>query len=247
MYTSGQFAMIGNVGRKALRLYREEGILVPAMQSEENGYYYYDESQLSKLATIKRLRSIGISLFEIKQILSGEVSEEEILSSKIKETDNLLRDMKKMVSDKKIDGEKEEADNLLIEPDIRPFEKCVCLYVDENVELEKLGISVGRLYEVAARKGVEAAGSHFVRYDGLKDDAKFAMKTCLPVNDYRGEDTIELFEESCLHINFQGGFSKVSDAHKIMRQYVEEHLIELSDRVYEVYNQDMSVDLYYVI
>ena len=135
MYTSGQFAMIGNVGRKALRLYREEGLLVPVMQCEENGYYYYDESQLSKLATIKRLRSIGISLFEIKQILSGEVSEEEILSSKIKETDDLLRDMKKMVSDKKIDGVK-EADNLLIEPDIRPFEKCVCLYVDENVELD---------------------------------------------------------------------------------------------------------------
>ena len=247
MYTSGQFAMMGNVGRKALRLYREEGLLVPAMQCEENGYYYYDESQLSKLATIKRLRSIGISLFEIKQILSGEVSEEEILSSKIKETDDLLRDMKKMASDKKINGEKEETDNLLIEPDIRPFEKCVCLYVDENVELEKLGISVGKLYEVAAHKGVEAAGSHFVRYDGLMDDAKFAMKTCLPVNDYRGEDTIELFEESCLHINFQGGFSKVSDAHKIMRQYAEEHLIELSDRVYEVYNQDMSVDLYYVI
>ena len=152
-----------------------------------------------------------------------------------------------MASDKKINGEKEETDTLLIEPDIRPFEKCICLYVDENVELEKLGISVGKLYEVAARKGVEAAGSHFVRYDGLMDDAKFAMKTCLPVNDYRGEDTIELFEESCLHINFQGGFSKVSDAHKIMRQYAEEHLIELSDRVYEVYNQDMSVDLYYVI
>lgn len=246
MYTSGQFAMIGNVGRKALRLYREEGLLVPAMQCEENGYYYYDESQLSKLATIKRLRSIGISLFEIKQILSGEVSEEEILSSKIKETDDLLRDMKKMVSDKKIDGVK-EADNLPKEPDIRPFERCVCLYVDENVELEKLGISVGKLYEVAARKGVEAAGSHFVRYDGLKDDAKFDMKTCLPVKDYSDEDTIELFEESCLHINFQGGFSKVSDAHKIIRQYAEEHLIELSERVYEVYNQDMSVDLYYVI
>ena len=225
MYTSGQFAMIGNIGRKALRLYREEGLLVPAMQCEENGYYYYDESQLSKLATIKRLRSIGISLFEIKQILNGEVSEKEILSSKIKETD----------------------DNLPIEPDIRPFERCVCLYFDEKVELEKLGISVGKLYEAAARKGVEAAGSHFVRYDGLKDDARFAMKTCLPVKDYSDEDTIELFEESCLHINFQGGFSKVSEAHKIMRQYAEEHLIELSDRVYEVYNKDMSVDLYYVI
>ena len=33
---------------------------------------------------------------------------------------------------------------------------------------EELGISVGKLYEVAARKGVEAAGIHFVRYDGLR-------------------------------------------------------------------------------
>ena len=112
-------------------------------------------SLLSKLATIKRLRSIGISLFEIKQILSGEVSEEEILSSKIKETDDLLRDMKKMASDKKINGEKEETDTLLIEPDIRPFEKCICLYVDENVELEKLGISVGkRLVKVSKQREV---------------------------------------------------------------------------------------------
>ena len=30
MYTRGQFAVIGKVGRKALRLYHEEGLLVPA-------------------------------------------------------------------------------------------------------------------------------------------------------------------------------------------------------------------------
>ena len=30
MYTRGQFAVIGKVGRKALRIYDEEGLLVPA-------------------------------------------------------------------------------------------------------------------------------------------------------------------------------------------------------------------------
>ncbi len=243
MYTSGQFAMIGNVGRKALRLYREEGLLIPASKNEENGYYYYDESQLSRLETIKRLRSIGITLFEIKQILNGEVSEKEILSSKIKETDDLLRDMKVMVSEQKKDKEVFGE----MKPDFRVFERCICLYIDENVELEKLGTSVGKLYELAARKCVEPAGSHFVIYDGLKDDAKFAMKTCLPVKDYSGEDTIELFEERCIHINYKGGFSKVSEAHKRMRKYASDYLIEFSDRVYEVYNKDMSVDIYYTI
>ncbi len=62
MYTSGQFAMIGNVGRKAIRLYREEGLLVPTSKNEENGYYYYDESQLSRLKLIRYLTTMHRSI-----------------------------------------------------------------------------------------------------------------------------------------------------------------------------------------
>lgn len=246
MYTSGQFAMIGNVGRKAIRLYREEGLLVPAKINEENGYYYYDESQLSRLETIKRLRSIGLSLFEIKQILNGEVSEKDILSSKIKETGDLLKDMKDM-KNMAFDTKSDTENILKEEPDIRPFERCVCLYTDENVDLEKLGVSVGKLYEAAAGKGISPSGSHFVIYDGIKDEAKFSMKTCLPVTGYKGDETIEVFEGRCIHINFKRGFSKVAEAHKIINCYAAEHLIKLSDRVYEVYNKDMSVDVYYAL
>ena len=243
MYTSGQFAMMGNVGRKALRIYREEGLLIPVMTNEENGYHYYDESQLSTLETIKRLRSIGLSLFEIKQIINGEADEKDIVKSKIKETDDLLKDMKEMLSDKKTVIEEAPAE----EPDIRPFEKCTCLYIDENVELEKLGISVGKLYEKAARAGVEPVGSHFVQYDRLDDEAKFSMRTCLPVAERASNDTVEICEGRCLHLNFKGGFSKVYDAHQVINKYAQENNIRLSARAYEVYNKDMSVDVYYCL
>ena len=56
MYTRGQFAVIGNVGRKALRLYEEAGILVPACVNEENGYHYYTPQQLADLEKIKAYR-----------------------------------------------------------------------------------------------------------------------------------------------------------------------------------------------
>ena len=91
-YTRGQFAVMGNVGRKALRLYHEEGLLVPVSINEENGYHYYDDTQLEILERIKRLRKIGLSLFEIKQVLDGKVQEEEIINSKIRETNELLKD-----------------------------------------------------------------------------------------------------------------------------------------------------------
>lgn len=243
MYTSGQFAIMGNVGRKALRIYRDEGLLIPSSINEENGYYYYDESQLITLETIKRLRSIGLSLFEIKQILNGKIDEKTIISSKIQETEKLINDMRDMFSNPKLKVKETQSS----EPDIRTFKKCTCLFVDEDIDLEKLGMSVGKLYEKVSRLGITVVGSHFVQYKGINNETTFSMRTCLPVSDYNGEDTVNIFEEKCLHISFNGGFSKISQAHQILHEYSKNHGIKLADRVYEVYNADMSVDVYYVI
>ena len=202
MYTSGQFAILGNVGRKALRLYREEGLLVPTFTSEENGYHYYEESQLSVLETIKRLRSIGLSLYEIKKIIYGEIDEKTIISGRIKETDNLLNDMREMLADKPKCDEKIPT----FEPDLRFFPETVCLFIDENIDLENLGMSVGKLYEKAAKAGIEVKGSHFVRYEGLSDEGSFSMRTCLPISGYTGDDTVTISEEKCLHLTYKGGF-----------------------------------------
>lgn len=243
MYTSGQFAIMGNVGRKALRIYRDEGLLIPSSINEENGYYYYDESQLITLETIKRLRSIGLSLFEIKQILNGKFDEKTIISSKIQETEKLINDMRDMFSNPKLKVKETQSS----EPDIRTFKKCTCLFVDENIDLEKLGMSVGKLYEKVSRLGITVVGSHFIQYKGINNEKTFSMRTCLPVSDYNGEDAVNIFEEKCLHISFNGGFSKISHAHQILHKYSADHRIKLYDRVYEVYNSDMSVDVYYVI
>ncbi|SCY02960.1 hypothetical protein SAMN02910370_01106 [Lachnospiraceae bacterium XPB1003] len=88
--------------------------------------------------------------------------------------------------------------------------------------------------------------SHFVRYDGLNDETDFSRRTCLPISGYEGEDIVEVLEDKCLHLNFTGGFSKVSEAHKTIVGYAMDHDIWLVDRAYEVYNKDMSVDVYYV-
>ena len=90
MYSRGQFAVIGKVGRKALRLYHEEGLLVPAYINEENGYHYYAEEQLAVLEKIRRLRSIGLSLFEIRQVLEGKADENEAVRSRIADMESVI-------------------------------------------------------------------------------------------------------------------------------------------------------------
>ena len=100
MYTRGQFAVIGKVGRKALRLYHEEGLLVPACINEENGYHYYEEGQLAVLEKIRRLRQIGLSLFEIRQVLEGKADENEAVRSRITELDEQLQAVKELAAGK---------------------------------------------------------------------------------------------------------------------------------------------------
>ena len=243
MYSRGQFAVIGKVGRKALRLYHEEGLLVPAYINEENGYHYYEEEQLAVLEKIRRLRQIGLSLFEIRQVLEGKADENEAVRSRITELDEQLQAVRELAAGR----EQKEETACDADPDIRPFESRSCLYIDENVEKEDLGLSVGRLYEQAAREGLSVEGSHFVLYENLNSEEGFSMRTCLPVSGGQIGREITVYEEKCLHLHFTGGFSATGKAHRILKQYAEENSLTLSDKAYEVYNKDMSVDVYYPV
>ena len=242
MYTRGQFAVMCNVGKKALRLYHEEGLLIPVYINEDNGYHYYDETQIEILEQIKQYRKLGLSLFEIKQILDGKESETNIIESKIKETDQLLNEMKAYKTSSDNDTKTEDK-----KIDFKQFQSCKCIFVSENIERENLGMSIGKLYERASREQLKIAGAHFVIFDAVDDEDHFSMKTCMPVSGYNGDDVLEILEDKCIHINFKGGFSKIGKAHQMLRDHAEISGIKLKERIYEVYNKDMSVDVYYVI
>lgn len=302
MYSRGQFAVMGKVGRKALRLYHEEGLLVPAHTNEANGYHYYAEEQLAVLERIKRLRAIGLSLFEIRQVLDGNASEDRLVKGRIREMRAQLASVRELASQEDFPAGSADGKSAGAIPDMQRFERKCCLFIDENVEKEDLGMSVGRLHEKAAREGLRVQGSHFVIYTGLADENAFSMRTCLPVSagtggadrdgdgdtagargnsggtggtgGAAGDGTIDaggrgdaagaagtgavagdngrrvggitgVCEESCLHLNFRGGFSRTGEAHRIIRHYAEDQGIVLADRVVEVYNRDMSVDVYW--
>lgn len=247
MYTRGQFAVIGNVGRKALRLYEEAGILVPACVNEENGYHYYTPQQLADLEKIKAYRKIGFSLMEIRQVLEGKLNEEEAIKSRLQELDDQTRSIRETV--RTMTQAKKEEDGERTEIDIVPFYRKECISIQENVERENLGISVGKLYERAARENLVPEGAHFVKYTGLmNDDGNFTMTTYLPVSSTGEamEDEGTQTYERCLHLCFTKGFSRVKEAHIGLQNYAQEHEIRCIGTVLEVYNKDWTVDVYMV-
>lgn len=68
----GRFSLITRLSPKALRLYDERGLLVPATRDIATGYRYYTGSQIATGVSIKELCGLGFSLAEIETILGAK-------------------------------------------------------------------------------------------------------------------------------------------------------------------------------
>ena len=71
MLRIGEFSKLSHLTIKALRFYEKEGILKPASVAIGSGYRFYETSQLEKAAKIRSYRDLGLSIDEIKTVLSG--------------------------------------------------------------------------------------------------------------------------------------------------------------------------------
>lgn len=78
MFKIGEFSRLAQVTVKALRLYDERGLLVPAHVDRTSGYRFYAADQLSRLQRILVLKDLGFSLQEIAGVLDDEPTADEI-------------------------------------------------------------------------------------------------------------------------------------------------------------------------
>lgn len=69
--TIGQMAEINRVSQQTLRHYDAEGLLVPAVVDEKTGYRYYNIRQSARLDMIQYMKSLDISLRNIKAYLDN--------------------------------------------------------------------------------------------------------------------------------------------------------------------------------
>ncbi len=70
----GEFAKQAGTNLRTLRYYEELGLIEPAQRSQ-GGFRYYDRHQLDRMAAIKRLQHLGLSLKEILDFLVPRTGE----------------------------------------------------------------------------------------------------------------------------------------------------------------------------
>ena len=75
----GELAAFFNVSVKALRIYEKKGIIKPVKVDEETGYRYYSADHVKQLNALIDLQALGFSLNEIKEIMDGNLSYEQLM------------------------------------------------------------------------------------------------------------------------------------------------------------------------
>ncbi len=78
MIRIGDFSKLSQVSVKTLRYYDETGLLKPVQADRFTGYRMYEYSQLLRLQRILALKDLGFSLDEIGQLLSENVTPEQM-------------------------------------------------------------------------------------------------------------------------------------------------------------------------
>lgn len=78
--TIGQFAQLTGLGTKALRLYDEQGVLVPAFVDPYSRYRRYTAAQLHTALRLKALRAAGIGVPDAARALGDRRPAEEVVS-----------------------------------------------------------------------------------------------------------------------------------------------------------------------
>lgn len=91
MYRIGEFSKLSKTTIKTLRFYEKQGILKPIKVDKYTHYRYYETHQLIDLAKIVNLRQVGISIKDIKKILTSN-DDKNILTSRKNDLEKLLVD-----------------------------------------------------------------------------------------------------------------------------------------------------------
>jgi DNA-binding transcriptional MerR regulator len=96
----GEFSMMTQLSRKALRHYHELGLLEPAYIDVSTGYRHYETAQVPTAQIIRRFRELGMPVPDVKAVLAATDMDarNEILAAHLQRMESRLAETRETVS-----------------------------------------------------------------------------------------------------------------------------------------------------
>lgn len=243
MYTIGEFSKIGKVSAKMLRHYDKIGLLLPEKINPENGYRYYSHEQVKDIIMINKLKGYKFSLKEITYLLSKDDNNEihramkqklEDIHNELQQYQMLMRQMKDEIYRLERGGSMFMARTFNIVKDQQ--EEMILICIRDKVSMEDIGRLFGKGMELVYHNQLKQVGPVMTKYYDEDFDKDYAdVEICVPVDREIEGLTVAHQPAICVHTEFVGPYSEISEAYAAILDYLKENNLTVTNAPYDKY------------
>jgi len=244
MFRIGEFSKMSKTTIKALRYYDEIGLLKPEEIDKFTSYRFYTTDQLVKLHRIQAFRQVGLSIDEIKMILSGEDSAS-ILHKRKEELKFEIAEGANQLSRIEFILQEEEKDFMNYDATIKELPGCIVYSkkmtvpsYDAYFELvPEIGESIGKQYPDL--KCATPEYCFIVYLDGEYKEKDINIEFCEAVDkiwpDFDDIKFKEIKPATAISVMHKGSYAQLRKAYAYAFKWIEENDYVASDNPRENY------------
>lgn len=243
MLSIGEFSKICKVTTRTLRYYDDIGLIKPRFVNEENGYRFYEISQIRDILMVSRLKEYDFSLEEIMEI--QKVNNIDFTLSKIIAKEEEI----KMIINKFYDIEKQmQSDILRLKKgfDIMSFVENIEVKVISTEDINivssrqlmsnsEYGKYIGKLYEVIAENNLKPLGPPMsIYYDDEFNDKENDTEVAVQVE---GSNEYTRILKGGLYAvtKYNGPYSSLSNGYGRILEWIDKNNYKVVGHPYEKY------------
>ncbi len=246
MLSIGEFSKISNVTTKTLRYYDEIGLLKPTCV-KNNGYRYYDVSQLKSILMINKLKLYCFSLEEIGEVLKKSYDDNILyflikqkqrnIKEKLENYQYVLRQLQKDIINL------ERGINIMsyldnIEVKLMETAPKNILSIREKMSINDYSKYLGMLFEKIAREKLSMSGDPmFIYHDKEFNPESNDTEIAIPIKETI-KGTRELCGSLCVMGTLKGPYSELPSIYAKIEEWIHKEGYSIAAPPYEVYLTD---------
>lgn len=233
--TTGEFAKLCHVNKHTLFHYCETGLFTPAY-TDENGYRYYHVLQYDTFLTITQLRTLGMSLAEIKKYLEERSPEQMTALYEEQESliDRKIEQLKQMK--KRTHAQKQEIEQALNHSG-NPFSETqkknylLCSPPAETTDDYTMTVHIGDLIHAAAGKLLTNSLGMICNTDETACSTKYSCRFYVYVSS-KQQDCIIKPAGTYLTAYHNGPYETLQSTYQKLMSYARIHHLEHGKWIY---------------
>lgn len=239
----GMFSRATSLSVKTLRDHHESGLLVPASIDPRTGYRAYTVDQLADAAVIVRLRSLDVSLADVRVVLDARDPDitrkvldrhHELMSEQLARTARIITEL-----------QSDPAPTTHTPVHVRADAAAHTLRVRAIVDLTTFDVWIARAFRLLGAavglSGAERIGPPSALYGEILDDGPEPVEAFIPIAEpvalsRASEVTLgELPARTVAVLVHAGPYDSIMDTYRALGAWVARHAEHAGDRVRERY------------